>query len=370
MAIIKTGQTQSVQMQQKPMQILKMQQANLLQLPSDEFNRMIAEIEQSPLFIRLRQKEKLIKYQRFPKTDISPSFYQLNEDLAAGTDEPDIQSLLLNKEQIIRKIQKIGLDKFKYYFLYPQLGMSDEEIARDCGLGISEVKEINHLINELSIMSEFYSPSNFSSNVIHYRKVASIGRGENGLIINYFSPFFSRGCYLINYEKFEELRKYGTLNKSEVKKARLLFKKLELINSCKCTLDLTLQGIFEKQALYLETGDSRSLLPFSQRELAKKIGLAPSSVNQAIKGRSIETPWGEEIIIKDLFPKPKKFRKELLKQLLETDNELSSDEAIRDKLWERFGVSISRRSVANLRKELKFPATGRKSTKIKKRNFS
>jgi len=369
MAAMKIEQTQSLHMQQKPMQILKMQQDSLLQLPSDEFNRMIIEIEQSPLFIRLRRKEKLIQYQRFPKTDISPRLYQLNEDLVAGTDEPDIQSLLLNKEQIVRQIQKIGLGKFKYYFLYPQLGISDEEIAGDCDLDIADVKEINRLVNELSIMSEFYYPSNLNSNTLHYCKVASIERVEHGFTICYFSPSFSRGRYLINYERFEELNKYGIFNKSDVKGARLLFKKLELINSCKCTLNLTLQSIVEKQALYLETGDSRSLLPFSQKELAKKIGLAPSSVNQAIKGRSIETPWGEEIIIKDLFPRPKKFRKELLKQLLETDNELSSDEAIRDRLWEKYGVSISRRSVANLRKELKFPATGRKGTTVKNRKI-
>jgi len=367
MEILQLRQSQSLQMQQKTVQILKMQQANLLQLPGDEFNRMITEIEQSPLFIRLRQKEKLIQRQRFPKTDISPSFYQLNEDIVAGTDEPDIQSLLLNKEQIVSQIQKIGLDKFKDYFLFPKSCMSNEEIARDCDLDIANVKEINRIINEFSIMSEFYYPSNLNSNTLHYYKVASIERGEHGFIICYFSHSSSRGSYLINYKRFEELIKFGVFNKFEVKKARLLFKKLELINSCKCTLNLTLQSIVEKQALYLDTGDPKSLLPFSQKELAKKIGLAPSSVNQAIKGRSIETPWGEEIIIKDLFPNPKKFKKEILKQLLETEKELSSDEEIRDKLWEKFGVSISRRSVANLRKELKFPATGRKSTTVKNR---
>ena len=47
---------------------------------------------------------------------------------------------------------------------------------------------------------------------------------------------------------------------------------------------------------------------------------------------------------------------ELLSQLLETNKELPSDEAIQAKLWEKFGVAISRRSVANLRKELKIPA--------------
>jgi len=98
-------------------------------------------------------------------------------------------------------------------------------------------------------------------------------------------------------------------------------------------------------------------LPFSQKELAKRIGLAPSSVSRAIRGKSIGTRWGEEVTLKHFFPKPKGFRKELLRQLLEGDEKFSSDELIRTRLWEKFGVSVSRRSVANLRKELKFPAT-------------
>ena len=75
-------------------------------------------------------------------------------------------------------------------------------------------------------------------------------------------------------------------------------------------------------------------------------------------------PWGAEVLIKHFFPRPKRFRKELIKQLLEIDNELSSDESIRTKLWEKFGVAISRRSVANLRKELKFPATQAKGNPV------
>lgn len=121
-----------------------------------------------------------------------------------------------------------------------------------------------------------------------------------------------------------------------------------------------MQHIIDKQAIYLESGDLKSLLPFSQKELAEKIGFAPSSVSRAIRGKSIDTPWGGEIPLKDFFPRPKRFRMELLRQLLETEKGLSSDEAIKAKLQEKFGVAISRRSVANLRKELRLSAAQRK----------
>ena len=238
--------------------------------------------------------------------------------------------------------------------------MTLEEIARENALEVSEVKKINNLIDEFSIMSEFYHPSKVTSDIIRYSKVASVEKDEEGFIIGYFSPCLARGRYSIDYERFEELKAAGVFTEAEVKEARQLLKKLELINSRKDTLTQILQNIIDKQAGYLESGDLKSLLPFSQKELAEKIKLAPSSVSRAIRSKSIDTPWGQEIPLKHFFPRPKRFRKELLRQLLETDNELSSDEAIQTKLWEKFGVAISRRSVANLRKELRLPAAQRK----------
>ena len=349
------SQTQSMRMQPGLRQIIKMQQANLLQMPQDELHRLIIEIEQRPFFLKLYRQEKLIRYQRFPRTSIPASFYQLKEGMVADTGSLDVETLLLNKEHIVCQIQKLGVVRFKRYFLFPESGMTLEEIAEECDLDVSEVKEINSLIDEFSVMSEFYHPSNFTSDVIHYSKIASVDMEKDGFVISYFSPSFARGRYLINYQRFEELYGNGAFSKTEAREARQLFKKMELINSCKDTINQILQNVIKKQALYLETGNAQSLLPFSQKELARMIGLATSSVSRAIGGKSIDTPWGEEIPLKRLFPRPKRFRKELLKQLLETDDKLSSDEAIRTILWSKFGVAISRRSITNLRKELRFP---------------
>jgi len=361
MANLGINQTQSLQMQQGLRQAIKMQQATLLQMTDDEFHRLIIEIERSPLFLRLRQREKLIHYQRFPKTSISSTFYELKEETMADPGSLNVESLLLKKEHLVQQIQKMGMERFKRYFLFPDSGMTVDEIARECDLDVAQVQEINSLIDEFSIMSEFYHPSKFSSDAIHYYKVASVDREREGLVISYFSPSLARGRYLINYERFEELNNSGAFNKDEARETRQLFKKLELINSRKDTLNQILQGIVDRQTLYFQAGDPRSLLPVSQKELAKKIGLAPSSVSRAIRGKSINTPWGEEVSLKNFFPRPKRFRKELLGQLIESDAALSSDEMIRIRLKEKFGVAISRRSVANLREELKIPATGRRT---------
>jgi len=347
-------QTQSQQMRQELRQVLRMEQASLLEMSEVEFHKLINEIEQSPLFKKLYYQEKLIHYQRFARTDMSSSFYQLEEEVMADRGSMDVESLLLNKECIVRQIQKLGMEKFKRYFLFPESGMELEEIASECDLDVSEVQKINNLIDDFSIRSEFYHPSSVSSDSVRYSKIASVEKGEKGFIIGYFSACLARGRYSIDYERFEELKATSALTEAEVKGTKQLFKRLELLNSRKDTVTQILQNIIDKQSLYLESGDLKSLLPFSQKELAEKIKVAPSSVSRAIRGKSIETPWGKEVPLRHFFPTPKRFRLELLKQLLEADNELSSDEAIRAKLWEKFGVAISRRSVANLRKELKF----------------
>jgi DNA-directed RNA polymerase specialized sigma54-like protein len=356
MGNLEIQQTQSLQARQEFKLIMRLEQAGLLEMPEEEFNRLIAEVESSPLFKDLYRKERIIRYQRYPKTDISPRFYQLNEEIAAGTSTLDIESLLSNKEDVIRLIKKIGLENFKRYFLYLELGVSVEEVAQECNLELAEVEEINSLINEFSIMNEFYNPSVLSSeHGIHYSKVASIERGAEGFIIGYLSPSYARGRYSIDYERFEELRESGAIAGAEVKKIRQLFKRLEIINSRKDTVTRILQGIVEKQAPYFESGNGKAVLPLSQKELAERIGLVPSSISRAISGKSLETPWGEEKALKDFFPRPRMFRKELVRQLLETGEEFPSDEAIKAKLEQAFGVSISRRSIADLRKELKFP---------------
>jgi len=337
---------------------MRLEQANLLDMPEEEFNKLAAEVESSPLFRKLYRSEKIIRYQRYPKTDISARFYQLNEEIAAGgTGTLDVESLLSSKGDVVREVQRMGLEKFKGYFLYPEPGVSVQEIARECDLDIPEVEKINSLINEFSVMSEFYHPSALSSeHGIHYSKVASIERGPEGFVVGYFSASYARGKYSIDYQRFEELEGNGAFNAIEAKEIRQLFKRLELINSRKDTATRILHGIVEKQAPYFESGNSRALLPFSQKDLAEKIGVAPSSISRAINGKSLETPLGEERALKDFFPKPRMFRKELVRQLLETGEEFASDEAIKAKLERQFGVSISRRSVANLRKELRIAA--------------
>lgn len=356
MATLKMRQTQSMRTHQEFQLITRLEQANLLEMPEEEFHSLVADIERSPLFKRL-YKEKIVRYQKFPRADIAPYFYELKEEIAADKGSLDVESLLEGRKEVIRLIQRLGMDRFKQYFLFPEPEITVEEIAQECGLQVWEVQRIDDLVDEFSIMSEFYHPSALgATGSIHYSKIASVARGPEGFAICFFSPSNARGRYSIDYERFEQLARDSLLSSTEMREAKQVLRRLELINTRKDTLYRILENIVGKQALYLDSGDLKALLPFTQRELAIRIGLVPSSISRAIRGKSVETPWGEEKPLKDFFPRPKRFKKELVRQLLEAEEVPLSDEAIRVRL-EKMGVFLSRRSVASLRKELKIPPT-------------
>lgn len=71
-------------MQQQLRQIPRIEQASLLEMPDDEFQRLVVEIEHGSLFQKLYRKEELIRYQRFPRTHISSSSYQRKEEIVAA----------------------------------------------------------------------------------------------------------------------------------------------------------------------------------------------------------------------------------------------------------------------------------------------
>ena len=354
MGASKIEQMQSPRTRQEYRLRAGLEQSNLLEMPEDDFHKLISEAENEPLFRKLRRTDGIIRFQRFPKTDISSSFLQLNEEVVADKGSFDVDTLLLNKEHVVHQVQRLGVERFKRYFLYPESDTSVDDIARDCDLTVSEVRRINSLIDEFALLSQFYNPSALSPEPgIRYSKVASVERGAGGLLIGYSSPFLARGRYSIDYERFEELQRDGTLGETEVREAKRLFRRLELINTQKDSMTRILLGIVEKQVLYLESGDEKALLPFTQRRLAQRLELAPSTISRAIRGRSIDTPWGEEKPLRQFFPRTRIFKRELVKGLLETEKDPTSDEAIKGKLREQYGVAISRRSVSNLRNELK-----------------
>jgi hypothetical protein len=352
------GQVPNVQTRQIPKLMAGVKLSRFMELPEDEFRKLVKEIEEDPLFKRLfyppRPQEKIIKYSRFPRVELSRQFYELRESVVPSENSFDPESLLSQREEIVSLIRKVGPEKFKQYFLYSGLDMNPKKLAEKCQLSIQEVQKISSFMDEFSIHSEFYFPSTIrSGSKITYHKIASVEKGDQDeLIIGCFSPDLARGKYTIDYERLDQLQREEIFNQKEMEKISKLLRSLELINIRKNVICQILQWIVEVQRRYLESGDPQDLKPFSQKELAARIGVNPSLVCRALQNRSIDTPLGHERPLKFFLPSKKEVRKELIGQIWKEERPLS-DEQIRIKLKEKFGLSVSRRTVNDCRRELK-----------------
>jgi len=384
--------TQTVQTQKL---VAGMKLANLMNLPEDDFAHLISEVENDTLFKKLiypeNKKEKVVSYQRFPHTDLHTEFYELEENITPDTTSFDVISFLRDRKEIVPIIKKVGMDRFKQYFLYNEGGYSNEEISIRCGLTHGEVEKLNNFVNELGIHSEFFHPSRITSlEQIRYTKIASFEKDNSGnFSIRYYSPNLARGKYVINYEKIALLKKENFFSKEETRKLDKLLKKLELINLRKTTLNQILYYLLQIQIEYLKSNNWKKIKFLSQKELASKVGVHPSVVNRMIQYRSIGTPWGEEKPLKYFFAGRKNEIQNLIRDIIEeeprpfaqdsnTTYESSeqklpefsrakrrgySDEQIRNKLKSEYGIALARRTVREYRNEMKIPSTYRRFVK-------
>ncbi len=345
------NQTLKTQLRNKLIAAMKL--TNFIDFPEIEFSKFIKNVENDPLFKKLKIK-KLISYQRLVKASLSSNFLQLKEEISVNNSKVDLELLLKGKEKIIRIIRELGITKFKQYFLYGDINLPLQEISRKTGLVISRIKKINDLINEISIHSEFHHPSLIGSGEKkHYFKIASIEKTEeNSFIIGYFVPNYVRGKYLISYEKIKEAKKSNFFSREEIEKIDKLLKDLNLINIRKKTIHQIIQSAIEVQSDYLCSEDIENLISFTQRNLSAKLKINPGLLCRLIANKSIVMPWGEEKPLKDFFANKKKIRKILVKKIINNEKEHYTDEEIKNKLKNKFAINISRRSVNVYRREL------------------
>lgn len=356
-------QKQIPQIKQVQKLISRIKLSNFLSLPENEFAQLIRKIESNPLFRKLmypsNPKEKIFAYGRYPKTNISSSFYELKEEILRERNFPEVESLISKKKEVVEICQKVGMEDFSKYFLYNEGTFSLEEIAQACEIKVEEVEKILDLVNEIAIYGEFYEPTSFTlESGIHYTKIGKIERIGEDFTVNCYSPHLVRGRYLINYEKIEKLKKENFFNQEEVPQLKWLVKNMELVNLRKNILHQICEKIIAHQKKFLESGDEDDLQTFTQSELAREIATNPSVISRAIRYRSMELPTGEEVPLPKFFLKPKKKKMELVQEVISQEinnfrKKPLSDEKIRKILKEKYDLSVSRRAVTAYRKELK-----------------
>jgi len=347
----------------------RMKLAEFMSLPEEEFRKLVQEVENDPLFQKLTRSEiKIIRYKKPPWTKIAqPKMLPLDPAITPSRDTLEVESFLAKKEDLVSTIKKLGVDKFKKYFLDGVAGMTSKEVACECGLPLEIVKKINDFVDK------FYLESKLSESIednrtsrIYYSTIASIEKDNGHLTIGYFSPEMAKGRYLIDFDRVEKIKKVGIFAKDESRKIDSLLNKLRLINSRKTTIYQVIQNLIEVQRDFLFSGDFKDLKPFTQVSLSRKMEVNPSLISRAINRKAIRTSGGRQVPLKILFPSEREIRKKLIREIIEQEeNEIQngslckaySDEEIKTQLRKKYRTSISRRSISDCRKNLKIPSS-------------
>jgi len=345
----------------------RMRLGEFMSQPEDDFQELIKGIKNDPLFKRLAAPEtKVIRHKRFPGTSLAKfKTIPLDPAITPSQDSFDPESFLAQEKDVTRMIKNLGVHKFKKYFLDGVSEISPEEAAGECDLTLEEVEKINSFMDRLYLRAKSTeSPQGKKTGRIYYSTIASVEKEESGFSIGFFSTQIVEGSYIINFDRFEELKKAGEFDKSEIKKIKNLFDKLRLVNSRKTIIYRIVQNIMDLQHDFLESGNFKDLKPFTQASLSEKVGVDPSLISRAIVRKAIRTPQGREISLKTFFPTKKEIGKGLIRQIIDQEKteiqnkiiqKAHSDGEIRKKLKEDYGIAISRRSVSEWRMDLMIP---------------
>jgi len=211
--------------------------------------------------------------------------------------------------------------------------------------------------------------------------IGQLQKGKEGFYVSYRHPGLARE-YLLDEDELRRWRQSQALLSEDEAMIQTLMRKLRLINTRNRLTHMILMGIAEHQGDYLASGDVHHLRPLSQVALTDWIRgevqsgsrfLPPGSELELVEGSmisrltrnmSVLTPQGQEIPLQDLLPSTRDVHKRLIETILEEEKEqirqgvirrVYTDEEIKEKLKERYGISISRRTVSTCRREMRIP---------------
>jgi RNA polymerase sigma-54 factor len=211
--------------------------------------------------------------------------------------------------------------------------------------------------------------------------IGQLQEGQEGFYVSYRHAGLA-GEYVIDEGKMSYLRQ--TISSGDETKIQALQRQLRLINTRNRLTHMTLMGIAEYQRAYLVSGDPLYLTPLSRVALTEWIRyemqddtrfLPPGSklefvdhsmLSRLTRSMSVLGPQGQEVPLRDFFPSTRDVHKRLIEAILEEEKEqirrgdiegVCTDAEIKKRLKERFGVSISRRTVSACRQDMRIPSS-------------
>ncbi|MBL0058608.1 MAG: hypothetical protein IPP35_05785 [Elusimicrobia bacterium] len=341
--------------------LARLQTVHLLQMSEREIAEMIKDVESDPIFEKLLYPAdgqwKVIRFQPHPRTQLSPSFYEMNEETLSEGSRPEAARVIAEGRDALAIIRRLGQEKFEKYFLRAEQETDRAGMSASTGLAEQEVQVVRDFLLAYSIQSEFFDPSTRGvgapgQRVVRLARVSLDAQGEP--VFEFGSPILARGRYDIQYERLQTLLRGVLLAPQERRHLKAFVRRLELINWRQNTLYRILDFVCHDQRRFLADRDGLKKIPITQRQLAKRLSVAPSTINRAIQGRSLVLPWGEEVLLEDLFCSRKNLCVGVLESLEDQDPGFGrrTDLELQEKLRTRLGFPVPRRTVNSYRRAL------------------
>ena len=329
----------------------RLKMAWLMEMSEEDFEKQLKELESSRLF-KLLKASGVVNLAEFPSARYAArNFAGYGLRLSAG----DLPELTDGNGDLVGLIQRIGQEDFEACFL-KDAEMNDAQRAVKCGITQENAARLRDFVNRAFIHSEFEgAPAPLPEKV--FSAVAGIELEDGAPVLAFFNREVWKGRYRVNREKLAEYA--GSLPEADGNKIEKLLKRLEFADQRKTTLYRALELLISVQTDFLVSGEPSRRRPLSQRTLAKNLGVDTSVLNRLVSNKSVQMPWGVETPMSVLLPSSKEVNLERLYSMAAEKPELS-DEGLRAELKVRHGVDLSRRSVAQYRKDLNVNSAGRR----------
>lgn len=323
--------------------------ARLLGMRDEEMARMVGELEGDPLFARLRA-EGVLSHPPLPRAAFAARRLAGRE---LSRDSGALGEVLDGRSDLVRLMRSVGAEKFEECFLKGER-LSDAERARRSGISPEQARLLRELVDRLYIRSEFETPAPAPPRT--YAPVAGIVLEDGAPRLSFFNREAWKGAYKIDERLLAEFRR--RLSEDARPPLERFVRRLGLANLRQTSLHRALLAMVAAQAKYLKSGDPLDRQPLTQRGLAAALDLEASALHRLIANKAVELPWGTEAPLKSLLPSAKTLAKERLSGLIAEKPGLS-DQSLREAMAVRHEVHLSRRSIAQYRKELGLAAGGR-----------
>jgi RNA polymerase sigma-54 factor len=252
-------------------------------------------------------------------------------------------------------MQGMGQNRFEEWFL-GEKSFSDDERARNCGITVEEARRLREFADRAFIQGEFETSAPAPEKV--FSAVAGIEIEDDKPVLAFFHREIWKQRYRVNEERLAQY--LAGMPPAEAGKVKNLVSRLEVVERRKTTLYRILEEVLRVQSEYLRTGEPERRQPLMQRSMAVTVGVDPSVINRLISNKSVQLPWGVEAPLEVFFPSAKDINRERLYALAEKHPGLT-DAALASEMENIHGVRLSRRSIAQYRKELSLGVRGQRT---------